>query len=175
MADRLLRRRGLWAALAILGLAGCVERRMVIITDPPTAVVFDEKHQPLGASPVDRTFTYYGGYQFYLVKDGYETLIVKEKVKSPWYEYFPLDFISENLVPWTLRDVRYFHYTLTPAQVITPQSVLKDAETLRAKGQTVGVPLPPAAPAPGAPPAPNAAPPGPPPESPIQLRPMPNP
>jgi hypothetical protein len=123
-------------------LGGCVERTMVIITDPPTAVILDEKHQPLGTSPVDRTFTYYGKYRFYCVKDGYETLIVEERVRPPWYEFFPLDFISENILPWNLRDKRYFRYTLQPATVVPPETVLKQAEELRERGKTTGKPLP---------------------------------
>jgi hypothetical protein len=148
------------AALALSCLAGCVERRMVIITDPPHAVVFDEKNQPIGASPVDRSFTYYGKYRFRLVKDGYETQVVEEKVRAPWYEWFPLDFISENLVPWNLRDVRYFRYQLHPLQVVPPDAVLQEASELRARGQTIGTPpaadappasSPPLPPMPGAP------------------------
>ena len=149
MRTRSLRRGRLLAlAAALLGLAGCVERRMVIMTDPPHAIVFDEKNQPLGASPVDRTFVYYGKYRFRLVKDGYETLIVEERVRPPWYEFFPLDFISENLIPWTLRDVRYFKYPLKPLPVVTPRQVKDEADALRARGQTIGTPLPTPAPAP---------------------------
>jgi hypothetical protein len=172
----------------LVALAGCVERRMVIITDPPHAIVFDEKNQPLGASPVDRSFVYYGKYRHRLVKDGYETMIVEENVKAPWYEYFPLDFFAENIVPWTLRDVRYFRYTLKPLPVTTPQAVLDEANVLRAKGQTIGVPLPtpspaaPVAPPPGPapqlmPPAdmPVVVPPPPPPPAVSQPRPMPGP
>ncbi len=142
------------ALLLLAGLAGCVERRMVIITDPPYAIVLDEKNQPIGASPVDRTFTYYGKYRFRLVKDGYETLIVEEKVRPPWYEYFPLDFIAENLLPFTLRDVRYFKYTLQPAQLVPAGTVLEQAEQLRARGKTIGTPLPETPPPPTTPVAP---------------------
>jgi hypothetical protein len=152
--------RLLGAALALLCLSGCVERRMVIITDPPHAIVFDEKNQPLGASPVDRSFVYYGKYRYRLVKDGFETLIVDEKIRPKWYEYFPLDFISENLVPWTLRDVRILTYTLQPRQVTSPETVLQEAGELRAKGQTIGTPAPvaPAAPPVALPPPPTTLP-----------------
>jgi hypothetical protein len=134
--------RLLLALLGLIGLGGCVERRMVIITDPPYATVFDEKNQIIGASPVDRTFVYYGKYRFRLVKDGCATLIVEERVRPPWYEYFPLDFIAENLIPFTLRDVRYFKYTLQPAPVVTPEAVLQQGEQLRERGKTIGTPAP---------------------------------
>src|SRR5438046_197036 len=103
-----MRKRMRWALLSLmcsLG-TGCVERRFVITTDPPGAIVYDWKDQPLSASPADSQFTYYGKYNFTLVKDGYETLRVEENVKAPWYGWFGVDFISENLIPFRFRDVR---------------------------------------------------------------------
>src|SRR5207248_3329469 len=81
----------------------------------------------------------------------------------PWYEYFPLDFVSENLVPWTIRDIRRFNYALQPLQKPNPEDVANRAEELRLRGQAVG-PLPgtdPAARAPAPPPVPPLGPPTP--------------
>jgi hypothetical protein len=143
----LLHRFGWWRggvlALALLcSASGCVERRMVIITEPYGAIVYDEKNQAIGAAPVDKPFTYYGKYRFRLAKDGYETLVVDQRVRSPWYELPGLDFISENLIPWTIRDVRVFRYPLQPAQVRSPEQLLLEAQRLRDYGKTIGEPLP---------------------------------
>jgi hypothetical protein len=155
-------------SVGIAGVSGCVDRRFVISTDPPGAIVFDEKNQPIGASPADKQFTYYGKYRFTLVHDGFETMVVEEKVNPPWYEIIGLDFFSENLLPVRLRDVRRFHYVMQPAQMVPPEAVRNQAEQLRAKGKAIGTPLPPKfpeeaplprtvpAPAPGVPPAPPA-------------------
>jgi hypothetical protein len=132
--------------VVILGVTGCVERRMVIIADPypdaVNAIVYDEKDQPIGGSPVDKPFTYYGKYHFRIVKDGYETLDVDQRVRPPWYEWPGLDFISENLVPWTIRDVRYYRYTLQRKEIRPnlPEQVLQQGELLRAYGKTIGAP-----------------------------------
>lgn len=137
--------RALLAGLiALAGITGCVERRMVLIEPNGAhgAVVFDEKDQPLGATPVDRSFVYYGRYRFRFVKDGYETRIVEERVKAPWYEWFPLDFVAENLIPWTIRDVRYISVELKPAQVVPPETLLQQGAILRERGKATGVPLP---------------------------------
>jgi hypothetical protein len=138
-----------WLA-ALCVVAGCVERRFIITTEPFGAIVYDEKGMPVSASPADRQFTYYGKYRFTLVRDGYQTMVVEENVKAPWYEVFPLDFISENLVPFTIRDVRHFNYQLQPAQVVSPDAVFEQAQQRRAYGKTKGVPLavPPSNPAP---------------------------
>src|SRR6516164_6523474 len=65
--------RTLLGACVALGLAGCVERRFLIESDPPGAFVYKDG-QFLGATPVDVSYLYYGKYEFMLVKDGFETL-----------------------------------------------------------------------------------------------------
>ena len=128
-------------ALAACTLAGCVERRFVITTDPPGAIVIDEKGLPIGAAPVDRQWIYNGVYEFRLVKDGFQTQAVREHVAAKWYEYFPFDFFAENVVPWTIRDIRRFHYQLQPLAVMPPDTVLQQGQALRQRGLTIGVPL----------------------------------
>lgn len=142
-------RNWLFIGLFVLGGAtGCVERRMVIRTDPypaaVNAIVYDEKNQPIGGTPVDKPFTYYGKYRFRIVKDGYETLDVEQRVRAPWYELPGLDFISENLIPWTIRDVRYFDYTLQPITVssLDPDNLLREGELMRSYGKSIGTPAP---------------------------------
>jgi len=105
--------------------------------------VYDEKDQPIGAGPVDKTFTYYGKYRFRIAKDGYETLVFEQRVRAPWYEFPGLDFVSENLIPWTIRDVRVFYPVMQPALVRSPEQLLLEAQSLQAYGKTIGVPLPP--------------------------------
>ncbi len=129
-------------ALAAALLSGCVERRFVITSDPPGAMVIDERGHPIGATPVDRPFTYYGKYRFTLVKDGFQTQVVEEPISAPWYEWIGLDFISENLLPFTLRDVRRLHFSMQPAHVVPPEAVLEEAQRLRERGQAIGSPLP---------------------------------
>ena len=125
------------AILALLATCGCVERRFVINTNIPGAQVYDEKGHPVGATPCDKEFTYYGKYRFTLVKDGYQTQVVETRVKAPWFEFPPLDFISENVLPFTIRDVRRLDYILQPAPMIPPEAVLREANDLRARGQTL--------------------------------------
>jgi hypothetical protein len=63
-------------------------------------------------------------------------------VKSPWYEFFPLDFVSENLVPWKIDDVRRYHYTLEPLQAVRTDQLIDEAQRVRAVGKSI-VPPPP--------------------------------
>jgi hypothetical protein len=137
-------------------LAGCVERRYVVVTDPPGAVVF-KNGDPLGAAPADGGFLYYGKYNFTLVKDGYETMEVEQKIAAPWFEYPPLDFVSENLIPWKIKDIRRFNYQLEPRHIANTDDLLRDAQNLRNRGLSIPNCAPPA---PAAGPVPVVPPPG---------------
>jgi hypothetical protein len=158
---------GWFAGLASLGLlAGCVERRYVITSDPPGAIVL-ENGRPIGATPVDGSFVYYGTYHFTLVRDGHETLQVDQPISTPWYEIAPLDFVTENLIPWRIRDVRRFHYQLPPLQTVRSDQVLDRGQQLRQRAAGIGQPpSPPPQSQPEPPALPQLQPPIPPPDPP---------
>jgi hypothetical protein len=63
-------------------------------------------------------------------------------VRAPWYEFPGLDFFSENLIPWTIRDVRYYRYALQPSQIVPPEQLLQRAQQTRDYASTIGQPLP---------------------------------
>jgi hypothetical protein len=165
------------ASLALAGLpAGCVTRRFVIDSEPRGAIVYRDG-QPIGATPVEQPFLYYGKYRFRLVKDGYQPLDVEPQLVAPVYEWPGLDFVSETIIPYTFRDVQRFCYTLQPLEPVRHDDLRRRAGELREQGKTVvpHVPVPPEAqrrgavpglgpprPAPSAP-LPGLTPPGPPP------------
>lgn len=139
--------------LLAVAAAGCVQRRMTIRSNPPGALVYVDDYQ-IGTTPVSHDFVYYGTRKIRLVKDGYETLTVRQPFPVPWYEYFPLDFVSENLIPWEIRDERVVDLAMAPAAAQPPELVVARAEQARLAAGS----LPPAVPAAVAPP-PSAAPP----------------
>jgi hypothetical protein len=118
-------------------LSGCVDRRYVITTDPPGAIVL-RNGQPIGATPVDDHFVYYGKYHYTIIKDGYETLQVDQDIPAPWYEYPFIDFFSENVFPWPVVDVRRFHYRLEPRRVVNTNDLIGEAQNLRNRGLSLG-------------------------------------
>jgi len=157
------------AVLQILLAAGCVQRRMTIRSNPPGALVYVDDYQ-LGTTPVSHDFVYYGTRKIKLVKDGFETLTVRQPFPLPWYQYFPLDFVTENVIPWEIRDERVVDLAMVPAASTPPESVVARAEQVRlAAGslppadaatvvplQAAGQPVP--APPPAVPPAQQYAP-----------------
>lgn len=126
---------GAFAVFAAL-LSGCVERRFVVESDPPGALVL-VNNQPLGSTPVDGHFIYYGNYDFTLVKDGFETLHVDQRIRAPWYQWPLVDFVSENLYPGKIEDVRRFRYAMQPAAQVNTQQLLNQAEALRDRGRAL--------------------------------------
>jgi hypothetical protein len=131
--------------LAVLALAGsgCVERRMIIRTNPPGALVYVDDNEIDGVTPVAISPIYYGNRKIRIVKDGYETLTIIQSVPPPWYEIPPLDFISETLVPGKIKDVRTFDYQLHPQAMVQQDTLLGRAEELRRGTQTMpGVTIP---------------------------------
>ena len=131
------------ALLAVaVGLTGCVERQFVIKTNPAGAIVYDNNVPLSGATPAERQFDFYGIHRFTVVKDGFQTLQIDQPIPRPWYQYFPFDFVAENMIPYTIRDVRVFEYNLVPEMIVAPERLLEQATPIRQRGQQL-VPLTP--------------------------------
>lgn len=148
-----MRRCGCLGLVLLAGaLGGCVERRFVIESDPPGAAVINEEGKQIGFTPVDDPFVYYGAKRYWLVREGFEPLQVLQPNPAPWYQWPGVDFFTENLWPFTIRDVRRPQpFALQPLQMPNPNQVKDRAEQLRERGRALEVPPPEQAPAPGPP------------------------
>ena len=146
MAGKLLIHRlaGCGVILSLCLTTGCVERRMTIRSSPPGALVYVDGYE-VGITPISTSFLYYGNREIRLVKDGYETLVVKQPMPTPWYEIPGVDFISENLVPGKLHDQRTYDYQLRPQTVVPTDQLLGRAEALRRGTQATAASAPVAA------------------------------
>ncbi|MBW8884084.1 MAG: PEGA domain-containing protein, partial [Planctomycetia bacterium] len=81
-------------AALLLSMTGCVRRRLTVRTTPPGAQVFIDD-QEIGTTPCSASYVYYGTRKITLMKDGYRTETVFQKIPPPWYEISPLDFMAE--------------------------------------------------------------------------------
>jgi hypothetical protein len=130
------------AMVAVSLMSGCVDRRFIVESEPPNANVY-VNGKLIGASPADMQFTYYGKYRFTFVRDGYQTLTVDETINPPWYEFFPIEFIAENVLPFTIRDIHYIRKPLEWPVAIPADEIRARGEALREQGKTIGTaPLP---------------------------------
>ena len=107
-------------AISLAALAGCVERGLVITSDPPGATV-TVNQQWKGTTPFVLPFKHYGVYDIWIEHPGYEEngrmvkfypMHVGEPIKAPGYQYAGADFVSEVLLPTTLHDQHNLHYVL---------------------------------------------------------------
>lgn len=134
------------AVVASLCATGCVQRRMTVRSNVPGAQVYVDNYE-IGRTPVSTDFIYYGQRDIRLVKDGYETLKVKQTVNAPWYQYPGIDFIVENLWPWEIRDERNFNYQMQPQYLVPTETILSRAEEMRSQNPvTVVTPATPVSP-----------------------------
>ena len=113
-------------------LSGCVSRRLTIRTNPPGALV-KLNGKRLGFSPVSTDFLYYGTYEVELIKDGYETETILQTISPPWYQRFPLDFVSDNFIPFRLTNRHEYTWPLRPKSVVPTDDLLNRANQLRSE------------------------------------------
>lgn len=141
MADRDRKRKptgwpvvGLVALVGCGGLTGCVERRYTIRTDPPGATVIINGEE-IGHTPVSRSFVFYGYRDVDLILEGYQTQHLVQPIKAPWWDNLATEFVTENLLPFTLRDEREYVYKLAPAVNPPITDLVGRGEELRTQAQ----------------------------------------
>jgi len=109
---------------------GCVRRRMTVQSNPPGATVYLDGKE-IGQTPFSTNFDFYGKREFRVVKEGYETRTLLLPVRAPWYQWFPLDFVSEVLLPGKLTDRKYYEIDMHPIVIVPTSELFGRAEELR--------------------------------------------
>jgi hypothetical protein len=130
----MLRRRTWISMLLLLGLTqvGCVHRRVTINSYPSGALVkVDGKD--IGYTPASFDYTWYGTREVQLLRDGYETHTEMVDIPAPWYQKFPLDFVSDNFLGRHVTDHRQFSFQLEPKRTDLSSSVMQRAGSLRSE------------------------------------------
>ncbi len=68
--------------------------------------------------------------------DGYQTQRLIQPIKAPWYDNLLTEAVTENVLPWTLRDERDYTYKMIPTTVPATTDVLARGENLRVQAQS---------------------------------------
>ena len=106
--------------------AGCVERKLLIRSDPPGARVYLNSEPALEeAAPVELPFEFYGDYAVRLTLPGHKDLEAVAPVDPPWWSWPPFDFITEVLWPGTIEDHREFAFKMEP---MPPERTFEESE-----------------------------------------------
>ncbi len=108
-------------------LTGCVQRELVVKTDPPGAVVYLNDRE-LGRTPFTKEFLWYGNYDVIVRKDGYKTLKTTAEITAPFWQWVPFDVITD-FVP--LRDDETMNFKLVPDAPSDPAVLLANGQQLQ--------------------------------------------
>jgi hypothetical protein len=128
----------LLVASPALLLAACkAERTLRFTSDPPGAEVSLDG-TPVGLTPVEVEFFHYGTRRVVFRRPGYGTTSLRVELQVPWYARFPLDIVSEVVLPFGWKDKRHLHVDLVAGseEMSLPdlRSVFDRAEALRRAG-----------------------------------------
>ncbi len=99
------------AALALL--TGCVERTLILRSDPPGATVVVNGDE-LGVAPAKLEFETYGTYDVVMSAPRYRRLHALVPVLPPWYEKIPFDLFYEVVWPGAMLDEHLVTLKLEP-------------------------------------------------------------
>jgi hypothetical protein len=124
-APRAEARRLLKIARAALFLpllfTGCVQRQMTVVSEPSGALVYMNDRE-IGRTPFTRNFQWYGTYDVVLRKDGYQTQKTSADVFPPFWQFPPLDAVTDFL---PLKDAHTIKLTLRPEQPVDPVALMQ--------------------------------------------------
>ena len=90
------------ALTASLGLVGCVER-LLMITSDPTGARITVNGKDLGQTPVTIPFVHNQRFEYRIEKDGYRSVAGEVTTQSTWDSIPGPDFVAENVYPGHIR------------------------------------------------------------------------
>jgi len=128
------------AALTLLSVlpcfagAGCVERVLSIRSQPSGAEVWINGEKA-GETPLEHPFTFYGTVGIVVRYPNHHSAHVTKELEAPWYLRFPLDFVTEVLIPIPIRDAHEVDIELEAIEPIDSSVALERAETRRAEAR----------------------------------------
>lgn len=133
------------AAACVLGLSGCRGDRLLRIDSVPSGAVVRLDDRVIGITPLEVPFEHYGQRRLALYSEGSRTYSEPLVLKAPWHARFPIDILTEVLLPLGLDDVRDLRIDLvadagTEAEVATDE-FLDHAKRARKGEDLTGVPL----------------------------------
>lgn len=134
------------AFILCAALAGCAAQRELTIDSTPQGALVRLDDMVVGVTPFKTSFEAYGTRRVTLYLDGYRSQSRLVEIKPPWYAHFPLDVISEVLLPfgWLDRHEVALELVAEDSALSMPDidPVLQRAESLRLAEPTGPRPLP---------------------------------
>jgi hypothetical protein len=125
-------------ALVLAGASACRTQRYLEISSTPPGAEVRLDDEAVGVTPVRVPFEHFGTRRVTFHLPGYRSATKRIRLRPQWYAHFPLDIVTEVLLPIGLRDRRKVHEDLVPgAEVMSLpslRSVIERANALRHSG-----------------------------------------
>ena len=106
----------------------------MVESNPAGALVYVDGKE-VGITPTAVSFDYYGTREIKLVKDGYKTLTVMQKVPAPWYQWPVIEFVADNFSPGKITDRQTFRYQMQRQQVPPTHELKERGKAFRSETQ----------------------------------------
>ncbi|MFC1705236.1 PEGA domain-containing protein, partial [Planctomycetota bacterium] len=106
----------LTAGIVLPLLVGCIERKLIVRSAPPNALVFLDG-AARGRTPLEVPFTTYGTREVALRHPRFRTQRLLVELDVPWYQWPGLDLLTEILLPFTIHDDREVFIQMDRPQV----------------------------------------------------------
>jgi hypothetical protein len=129
---------GRWFLLLAFCALGCRTARSLEVTSTPPGAQVRLDGESIGTTPLKISFEHYGTRRLTFYLSGYRTQSARINLKPPWYARFPLDLVTEVLLPLGLDDRRKYHQDLIRGEELMSlpslRSVIERARVLRESG-----------------------------------------
>lgn len=113
---------------------GCVQRELTVQSNPSGAIVLLNDRE-MGRTPFTHSFLWYGTYDVVLRKDGYQTMKTSADVNAPFWQWVPLDAVT-NFLP--LRDEHVIRFDLKPEPPLDVTALIARGQILQQQLQSTG-------------------------------------
>jgi len=129
-------RTSVWvSAVALTVSGGCATQRKLVVTSTPPGALLRLDDTIVGSTPYEISYDAYGTRRITLYKQGYATASQQVVLDAPWYLSFPIDLVTEVLIPIGWKDIRSVEVPMERdvGPVTRPDlaAVLQRAESLR--------------------------------------------
>ena len=139
--------RALVPLLMVLLASGCAVKRTLTITSNPPGAEVRLDGRRIGTTPLEHRFDHYGVRRITLQHPECLTWEQVVRIDPPWWNRFPVDYLSEILFPFGWRDRRSVHALLAEGtdvlQIPDLKSVLERKGLLSNAGEDGPVDFPP--------------------------------
>lgn len=127
-------------------LSGCRGDRILRIESIPPGATVRLDDRVIGRTPLEIDFEHYGQRRLSLYKETYRTYSERLDLRAPWWARFPIDLVTEVLLPLRLDDVREQRIILSAdvgesEATVATQEFVEHALKARAGDMLEGVPI----------------------------------